>query len=100
MRSCDVAHPSGDSSLAQKWAIQTSEKSCRPSLGRVMQIDQLNLPPFMREIQQVSQILIHIENIREAKIIALRQEIESGQYHINADEVAEKIMTEHLLNLF
>jgi hypothetical protein len=29
----------------------------------------------------------------------LRQEIESGRYHIKADEVAERIMTEHLQNL-
>ncbi|MGH8068579.1 MAG: flagellar biosynthesis anti-sigma factor FlgM [Candidatus Entotheonellia bacterium] len=70
------------------------------SRGRVTQVDQMNSSPRLREIQQASQILAQTLEIRETMIVALRRDIESGHYSIKADQVAEKIMQDHLLALF
>jgi anti-sigma28 factor (negative regulator of flagellin synthesis) len=76
------------------------EMPCGRFLGRVIQSDQLYLPSLTREVQQVGQLLGHTLDIRKAKIIALRREVESGQYYVKAEQIAEKIMTDHLIDLF
>lgn len=100
MRTYGAAHLSGDPSSPQEGAIPAFELSGRRSQGRVSQVEQLNLSSPVREIQQAGQLLAHTLDVREAKIIALRQEIESGRYRIKTEQVAEKIMTDYLLDLF
>jgi anti-sigma28 factor (negative regulator of flagellin synthesis) len=72
----------------------------RQSQGRVIQIEQLNLSPSVREIQEAGQLMVHTLDVREIKIIALKQEVESGRYLVKFDQVAEKIMADSLLDLF
>jgi flagellar biosynthesis anti-sigma factor FlgM len=100
MRSCDAAHPSGEPSSPQEGTIPAFEMRGRRPQERVVQIEQLNLSPSVRAVEQAGQLLVHTSDVREAKIIALRQEVESGRYVVKADQVAEKIMADHLLDLF
>jgi negative regulator of flagellin synthesis FlgM len=63
------------------------------------QTDQLSLSTTAREIQQVRQMLAQGSEIREAKVAALKHDVESGHYQVRAEQVAEKIVKDHLLNL-
>ena len=51
-------------------------------------------------MHQFNQILTQISEIREMRVAALRREIESGHYRVEAEQVAEKIMEDQLLELF
>jgi anti-sigma28 factor (negative regulator of flagellin synthesis) len=99
MRSCSAAYPSGDPSSPQMGAIPALETPGRRSQGRVTQIEQLNLSPLVRAMQQASQLLAHTLDVREAKITALRQEVGSSRYRIRPEQLAEKLLTDHLLDL-
>lgn len=46
------------------------------------------------------QLLVQTLEVRETRIIALRRDIESGHYSVKADQVAEKIVKDHFLELF
>jgi anti-sigma28 factor (negative regulator of flagellin synthesis) len=99
MRSCRAAHPSGDPSSPQERAIPAYEIQGRQCQRHVIQIEQLNLSPSVREIQEADQLMLHTLDVREIKIIALKQEVESGRYLVKFDQVAEKIMADSLLDL-
>ena len=60
----------------------------------------MSFSPPLREIRQAGQMLAYTLEMREIRIAALRKDIESGHYSVKADQVAEKIMKDHLLDLF
>jgi anti-sigma28 factor (negative regulator of flagellin synthesis) len=64
------------------------------------QIDQRNLSPWIADIQQAGPLLAQTLDVREAKIVALRRDVESGHYSVEPEQVAEKIVEHHLLDLF
>ena len=94
----NTAHSLGDPSSPQPETIPAQEM--KKSRARLIHVDQMSFSPRLREIQQASQMLAHTLEIRERRIVALRKDIESGHYSVKADQVAEKIMKDHLLDLF
>jgi anti-sigma28 factor (negative regulator of flagellin synthesis) len=68
--------------------------------GRLIQIDQVPSAPRLREIQQAGKLLAWTSELRETRILALRRDIERGDYRVEAEQVAEKIMKDLLLELF
>jgi anti-sigma28 factor (negative regulator of flagellin synthesis) len=99
MKNSDSAHLSGDQSSQQGRGIPAREKPGRQSLRRVIQIDQLNLSPLASTIQHAGQLLVRPLDLREARLMALRQEVENGRYGVAAEQVAEKIMMDYLLEV-
>jgi hypothetical protein len=99
MRISDAAHLSGDPSSPQGRSIPAIEMPSRQGLGRVIQIEQLTPSPLVRAIQQAGQLVTRTVDLREAKLMTLRQEVESGRYRVEAEQVAEKIMADHLLDI-
>jgi anti-sigma28 factor (negative regulator of flagellin synthesis) len=67
---------------------------------RLIQVDQVSSAPRLREIQQASKLLARTSELRETRILALRRDIERGDYHVEVEQVAEKIMKDLLLELF
>lgn len=98
--SADTYQPSIQSLSYQIRAIPVRRKSVNESSEQAAQIDQLHVSPRAREIQQAGQIVGQpFEEIREKKIVALRRDIASGQYQTQAEQIAEKLVKDHLLNL-
>ena len=56
--------------------------------------------PRLWEIQQAETVRAQILKVRETRIVALRTNIESGHYSVEAEQVAEKIMKGLMLELF
>ena len=96
----ETPHPAVGSSSPQAKTTPALEMQTGRSRGRVTQVDQMNSSPRLREIQQAGQILAQTLEIRETMIVALRRNIESGHYSVKVDQIAEKIMQDHLLALF
>lgn len=95
----NTPHPPSDPSSPQVEMTPAQETKKRQSQGQVTQVDQMSSSPWLREIQQVSHMLTQILEIRETRIVALRSDIESGRYSVKAEQVAEKIVKDHLLDL-
>jgi flagellar biosynthesis anti-sigma factor FlgM len=95
----DTAHhsPVGPSAPQMKTMPAQEMPSAR---GRPTQIDRMTSSPQLREIQQAGKVLAQTLEIRETRIVALRSDIESGHYSVEAEQVAEKIMQDLLLDLF
>ena len=77
-------------------AVQEMKSVC----GRLTQVDQMSSSPRSQEIQQAGKLLAQTLEVRDTKVVALRRDIESGHYSVEAEQVAEKIMTDLLLDLF
>jgi flagellar biosynthesis anti-sigma factor FlgM len=100
MRSHDdtAHHPPVGPSLPEIRTILAEGMQSAP--GRLIQVDQVSSAPRLREIQQASKLLARTSELRETRIVALRRDIESGDYSVEAEQVAEKIMKDLLLELF
>ena len=96
----NTPHPPVGSSSPLVKTTPAQEMQTGRSRGREIQVDQMNSSPRLREIQQAGQILAQTLELRETMIVALRRDIESGHYSVKADQVAEKIMQDHLLAQF
>ena len=68
--------------------------------GRLTQVERITSSPRLWEIQQAGKALAQTLEVRETRIVALRSDIESGHYSVEAEQVAEKIMKDLLLDLF
>jgi hypothetical protein len=100
MRSHDdtAHHPPVGPSLPEIRTILAEGIQCAP--GRLIQVDQASSAPRLREIQQASKLLARTSEFRETRILALRRDIERGDYRVEVEQVAEKIMKDLLLELF
>ena len=94
----NTVHSPGGPSSPQLETIPAEEM--KKARARLIHVDQMSFSPHLREIQQAGQMLAHTLEIRETTVVALRKDIESGHYSVKADQVAEKIMKDHLLALF
>jgi len=52
----------------------------------------VSLSMASKEAQQIKEIISSIPDIREEKVSALKERIESGKYEINHDRVADKLV--------
>ena len=91
-------HSPIDPSLPQMQTVPADE---RPNARRrLTQVDPMTLSPRVLETQQAEKVRAQILKVRERRIVALRTNIESGHYSVEAEQVAEKIMNGLLLDLF
>ena len=66
---------------------------------RLTHADQLSLSPKAREIQQAGQMLAQVVDVRETRVVELQRDVENGHYAVKAEQVAERIVKIHLLDL-
>jgi anti-sigma28 factor (negative regulator of flagellin synthesis) len=96
----DIPHPPVSPSSPQVRTIPAPDMKMGRPPRRVIDVDQMNFSLQLWEIQQASQMLTQILEIREMRIAVLRRDIESGHYCVKAEQVAEKIIEDQLLDLF
>jgi anti-sigma28 factor (negative regulator of flagellin synthesis) len=96
----DTPHPPVSPSSPRVRATPTPEMKIGRARRRVTDVDQMNSSPQSWEIYHCNHIFTQIFEIRETRIAALRRDIESGHYCVKAEQVAEKIMEDELLDLF
>jgi len=62
--------------------------------------EKVDLSSMAKDIQQVRRLSDQISDTREAKVVELKNQVESGMYQVDAGKVAEKMLGESLIDLF
>ena len=60
--------------------------------------DTVVISDAAKRVQEIRSQLDEIPDVREEKVAQLRQQIENGTYEIEPDKIAEKIISEGLIN--
>ena len=78
---------------------QLSDKQKVDANDRSGQDTIVNLSQASREAQQIKKIISSEPDIREDKVAALKEKIESGQYKVDHNRVADKLVDAFLEEL-
>ena len=87
----DPSHQTGAAAPTAKKAGQSQE----PSTSE----DRVDLSPKAKEMQQAAQALADTPEVREAKVAELKRAVDSGAYNVNAEQIAEKMVKDTLLDM-
>ena len=60
--------------------------------------DKVDLSSQSKEMNKISEVLAAAPDVRAEKVDALKKQVESGQYQVNSDAVAEKMIKEFLFD--
>ena len=77
-----------------------SDAASNSSSGEVLSGDRVELSPKAKEMQEAKRILGSIPDIREEKVAQIRKQIAEGTYQVDSQKIAEKMVTESLINQF
>lgn len=61
--------------------------------------DNVVLSSRSKEMQKIYEILKETPDVRKEKIIALKQAIEEGKYKVDSQKLAEKMLTDSIIDL-
>ena len=82
----------GEKQFSDKKEIDTNDASGQDTI--------VNLSHASREAQQIKEIISSEPDIREDKVAALKEKIESGQYKVDHSRVANKLVDAFLEEMF
>lgn len=83
----------------QKGELARSGESDKTGGSAAAVTEKVDLSSRAKDIQQVRQILEDIPDVREDKVAELKRQIDNGTYQVNADKIAEKMVSESLIDL-
>ena len=69
-----------------------------PAQNQVSPEDKVDLSSQSKEMNKISEALAVTPDVRAEKVEALKKQVESGQYQVNSDAVAEKMIKEFLFD--
>ena len=78
-------------------ADRTSPSS--PAQNQIPAEDTVEISAQSREMNKIHEVLATTPDVRAEKVAALKQQVESGQYQVNSDAVADKMLKEFLFDL-
>ena len=78
--------------ISDKQKVDTKDASGQDTI--------VNLSRASREAQQIKEIISSEPDIREDKVAALKEKIESGQYKVDHSRVADKLVDAFLEEIF
>ncbi len=61
--------------------------------------EKVSLSSTARDIQQAEKAIEELPDIRAQKVQKLKEQIETGKYNINGEKIAEKMLSESLLDI-
>ena len=74
----------------------TTERSSSNSQPPI--IDQLTVSETINQHQAIQDIVKQVPEVRQERIAQIREALESGQYHVSSEMVADRIIRDILLN--
>ena len=82
---------------ADKVDDRASEKAAAANL---VPEEKVNLSTTAKDVQNLSNAISKLPDVREEKVQALKDQIEKGTYKVDAEKTAEKMVGESLLDIF
>ena len=70
-----------------------------PAQNQVPTEDKVDLSAQSKEMNKIHDILKATPDVRTEKVEALKKQVESGQYEVNSNSVAEKMIKEFLFDM-
>jgi len=68
--------------------------------GNAAPEEKVNLSTKARDIQQLREAVNQLPDVREDKVRALKDQVDRGAYDVNGQKIAEKMVSESLLDVF
>ena len=62
--------------------------------------EKVNLSTKARDIQQLQNAVNRLPDVREEKVRDLKDQVDKGTYAVNGQKIAEKMVSESLLDIF
>jgi negative regulator of flagellin synthesis FlgM len=86
-------NPADSSNQAEKQRLsqKVEDKSLSP--------DKVELSAQSKEMQKIHEVLQTTPDVRAEKVAALKKRIEEGQYEVDSEALAEKMIKESILDL-
>jgi len=83
---------------------KTSENKVIPepkkqAYDSVVQEEKVSLSSAARDIQRAEEAVKELPEVREEKVLELRDQIEAGKYDANGEKIAGKMLGESLLDI-
>ena len=82
---------------ADKVEDRSSEKAAAANL---VPEEKVNLSTTAKDVQNLSNAISKLPDVRDEKVQALKDQIEKGTYKVDAEKTAEKMVGESLLDIF
>ena len=82
---------STDGNAAGKPVGQPAADGLAPTVATTS-VDQLQLSAATRELGRVQQQVNQAPDVREARVAALRAQVQNGTYHVDAELLAQRLM--------
>jgi len=61
--------------------------------------EKVTLSPAAQEIQRAEKAVRALPDVREEKVQEVKRQIEAGEYEVKGDAIAEKMLTETLIDV-
>jgi negative regulator of flagellin synthesis FlgM len=68
--------------------------------GNAAPEEKVNLSAKARDIQQLRDAVNRLPDVREDKVRELKEQVDKGTYTVDGQKVAEKMVSESLLDIF
>ncbi|MBN2515999.1 MAG: flagellar biosynthesis anti-sigma factor FlgM [Deltaproteobacteria bacterium] len=78
---------------------QVNPESDKQAGINTVQEEKVSLSAKGRDIQQARKAINNLPDVRTEKVEDLRNQIEQGTYHVNSEEIAEKMIGESLIDV-
>lgn len=87
--------------LQKKWKVEKVQNELNPKVDRGASPEkEINLSTKAKDIQQLRDAVSQLPDVREDKVRELKDQVDSGAYDVNGQKIAEKMMSESLLDIF
>ena len=87
--------------LQQNGKIAPADRNpgASPAQNQVPTEDKVDLSAQSKEMNKIRDVLKATPDVRTEKVEALKKQVESGQYVVNSNSVAEKMIKEFLFDM-
>lgn len=101
MKVSDINQKNMLQNVGQAHSAQSAEKHQKPgeANAKAHSGDRVEFSARSREMQKIYEVLQSAPDVRSEKVSEIRKRIEEGQYRVDSDALAEKIIKESLLDL-
>jgi len=87
--------------LQQYQKIDKVQNESSPKVdGSAAPEEKVNLSTKARDIQQLRDAVSQLPDVREDKVRELRDQVDKRAYDVNGQKIAEKMVSESLLDIF
>lgn len=71
----------------------------KQATGGIVAEEKVSLSSTARDFQKIEKAIDELPDVREEKVQTLKAQIEAGTYEVNAEKIAEKMVSESLVDI-